>query len=61
VEVCQRSEIADVTAKVVTYEAFVGGKPEAPKHLDGCTAIGGFYPIDNRKTLQGTILAFEVT
>jgi hypothetical protein len=28
-----RSELTDVTAKVVIYEAFVEGKLEAPKHL----------------------------
>jgi hypothetical protein len=28
-----RSELTDVTAKVVIYEAFVGGKLEGPKHL----------------------------
>jgi len=33
VEVWQRSEVTDVTAKVVIYEAFVEGKLEAPKHL----------------------------
>src|ERR1700739_2998183 len=33
VEAWQRSEVADVTAKVVIYEAFVEGKLEAPKHL----------------------------
>lgn len=33
VEAWQRSELADVTAKVVTYEAFIEGKLEAPKHL----------------------------
>src|ERR1700756_5323548 len=33
VEAWQRSELTDVTAKVVTYEAFVEGKLEAPKHL----------------------------
>jgi hypothetical protein len=27
------SELTDVTAKVVIYEAFVEGKLEAPKHL----------------------------
>jgi hypothetical protein len=32
-EVWQRSELTDVTAKVVIYEAFVEGKLEAPKHL----------------------------
>ena len=29
----QRSELTDVTAKVVIYEAFVEGRLEAPKHL----------------------------
>jgi hypothetical protein len=33
VEIWQRSELTDVTAKVVIYEAFVEGKLEAPKHL----------------------------
>ena len=33
VETWQRSELTDVTAKVVIYEEFVEGKLEAPKHL----------------------------
>ncbi len=33
VEAWQRSELTDVTAKVIIYEAFVEGKLEAPKHL----------------------------
>jgi hypothetical protein len=33
VEAWQRSEVTDVTAKVVIYEAFVEGKLKAPKHL----------------------------
>src|ERR1700687_4107628 len=33
VEAWQRSELNDVTAKVVIYEAFVGGRVDAPKHL----------------------------
>lgn len=33
VEGWQRSELTDVTAKVMIYEAFVEGKLEAPKHL----------------------------
>jgi hypothetical protein len=33
VEFWQRSDLTDVTAKVVIYEAFVEGKLEAPKHL----------------------------
>ena len=33
VEAWQRSELTDVTAKVVIHEAFVEGKLEAPKHL----------------------------
>jgi hypothetical protein len=32
-EAWQRSELTDVTAKVVIYEAFVEGKLEAPRHL----------------------------
>jgi hypothetical protein len=33
VEAWQRSELTDVTAKVVIYETFVEGKLEAPRHL----------------------------
>jgi hypothetical protein len=33
VEAWQRSELTDVSAKVVIYEAFVESKLEAPKHL----------------------------
>ena len=33
VEAWQRSELTDVTANVVIYEAFVEGRLEAPKHL----------------------------
>jgi hypothetical protein len=33
VETWQRSELTDVTAKVVIYEGFVEGRLEAPKHL----------------------------
>jgi len=33
VEAWQRSELTDITAKVVIYEAFGEGKLEAPKHL----------------------------
>jgi hypothetical protein len=33
VETRQRSELTDVTAKVVIYEAFVEGRLEAPNHL----------------------------
>jgi hypothetical protein len=33
VEAWQKYELTDVTAKVVIYEAFVGGKQDAPKHL----------------------------
>jgi len=33
VEGWQRSDLADVTAEVVIYEAFVEGRLEAPKHL----------------------------
>ena len=33
VETWQKSELTDVTAKVVIYEAFVEGRLEAPKHM----------------------------
>jgi hypothetical protein len=33
VETWQRSELTDISAKVVVYEAFVEGKLEVPKHL----------------------------
>jgi hypothetical protein len=33
VEAWQKSELADVTAKVVIYEAFIEGRLEVPKHL----------------------------
>jgi hypothetical protein len=33
VEAWQKSELTDVTAKVVIYQALVEGKLEAPKHL----------------------------
>jgi len=33
VEAWQKSELTDVTAKVVIYEAFVEGRLEAPKYL----------------------------
>jgi hypothetical protein len=33
VEAWQKSELTEVTAKVVIYEAFVEGKLDAPKHL----------------------------
>jgi hypothetical protein len=33
VETWQRSELTDVSAKVVIYEAFVEGKLEVPRHL----------------------------
>jgi len=33
VEAWQKSELTDVTTKVVIYEAFVEGQLEAPKHL----------------------------
>ncbi len=32
-EAWQRSELTDVTAKMLIYEAFVEGKLEVPKHL----------------------------
>jgi hypothetical protein len=39
VETWQKSELTDVTAKVVIYEAFVEGKLEAPKHLESLQRV----------------------
>jgi hypothetical protein len=33
VEAWQQSELTDLTAKVVIYQAFIEGRREAPKHL----------------------------
>jgi len=41
VDAWQRSELTDVTSKVVIYEAFVEGKLEAPKHL--ARVVHGLY------------------
>ena len=41
VEAWQGRELTDVTAKVVIYEAFVEGRPEAPKHL--ARTVHDFY------------------
>jgi hypothetical protein len=41
VETWRRSELSDVTAKVVIYEAFVEGKLEAPRHL--ARTVHGLY------------------
>lgn len=48
VEALQRSELADVTATVVIYKAFVYRKLEAPKHL--AEAVHGFcFELPSRK------------
>jgi hypothetical protein len=39
VEAWQRSELTDVTAKAVIYEAFVESKLEAPKHRPHCARL----------------------
>src|SRR5579863_4796200 len=44
VEVWQRSELTDVTAKVVINGTFVEGKLEAPKHLARTVHALYFYP-----------------
>ncbi len=41
VEAWRRSELTDVTAKIVIYEAFVEGKLEAPKHF--ARTVHDFY------------------
>jgi hypothetical protein len=49
VEAWQRSELRDLTAKVVIYEAFVEGKLEAPKHLARTVHDLYFEPLCFRK------------
>jgi hypothetical protein len=49
VEAWQRSELTDVTATVVIYEAFVEGKLEAPKHLARSVHDLYFEPLRFRK------------
>jgi hypothetical protein len=44
VEVWQRNELTDVTAKVVIYEAFIEGALEAPKHLARSVHVLYFEP-----------------
>src|SRR6202011_1799322 len=44
VEAWQRSELTDVTPKVVIYEAFVEGRLEAPKHLARTVHVLYFEP-----------------
>jgi len=44
VEAWQRSELTDVTAKVVIYEAFVEGRLEAPKHSPAACMISTSSP-----------------
>src|SRR6202050_3119445 len=46
VEAWQESELTDVTAKRVIYEAFVEGKLEAPKHL--ARPVHDLYFVGNR-------------
>jgi hypothetical protein len=50
----QRSELTDVTAKVVIYEAFVEGKLEAPKHL-GRTVHDLYFEPKNKEFRPRTI------
>jgi len=49
VEAWQKSELTDVTAKVVIYEAFIEGRLEAPKHLARSVHDLYFEPLCFRK------------
>ena len=60
IEAWQRSELSDVTAKVVMYEAFVEGKLEAPKHLARSVHDLYFEPLRFRKR-NGLNAEFIVT
>jgi len=52
VEAWQRSELTDVTAKVIIYEGFVEGKLEAPKHLARTVHDPYFEPSRRRSWLN---------
>jgi hypothetical protein len=54
VEAWPKSELPDVTAKVVIYEAFVEGKLEAPKHL-GRTVHDLYFEPKHEEFRAGTI------
>jgi hypothetical protein len=54
VEAWQPSELTDVTAKVVIYEAFVEGELEAPKHL--ARSVHDLYFEPKYEEFRGTIL-----
>lgn len=63
VETWQRSELADVTAKVVIYEAFVEGKLEVAKHLARTVHDLYFeprYEEFRRRTIWGLSNAFHL-
>jgi hypothetical protein len=51
VEAWQRSELTDVAAKVVIYEAFVEGRLEAPKHL--ARTVHDLYAMSRSTTNSG--------
>ncbi len=70
VETWQRSELTDVTAKVVIYEAFVEGKLEARKHLarnvhdlyfELRTEVRGIPAQDNLESLERIHLRIQGT
>lgn len=58
VEAWERSELTDVTAKVVIYEAFVEGKLVAPKHLARTVHNLYFEPRDDEFRAQTISNAF---
>ena len=58
VEARQRSELTDVTARVVIYEAFVEGKLEAPKHL-ARTVHDLYFEPKYEEFLQDDLESFE--
>jgi hypothetical protein len=65
VETWQRSELTDVTAKVVIYEAFVEGKLQAPKHLartvhdHTSSEVRGLQIANHLESLECVHLAFK--
>jgi hypothetical protein len=66
VETWQGSELTDLTAKLVIYEAFVEGKLEAPKHLvrtvhDLYFEVRGIPVTNNLESLERVYFGFQGT
>jgi hypothetical protein len=61
VETWRQSELTDVTAKVVIYEAFVEGKLEVPKHLARTVQVRGVPVADDLESFECVHLRIQRT